>query len=42
MILYNSRVYEDDGDDEGNDSDDGGRTFRRKLIADEFRKRRKV
>lgn len=43
-VVCISRVYEDDYDDE--DDREGGsgeeRAFRNKLIADEFKKRRKV
>ena len=44
IILF-FRIYEDDNDDDESDSERGSeeeRAFRCKLIADEFKKRRKV
>lgn len=44
IILF-FRIYEDDNDDDESDSERGSeeeRAFRSKLIADEFKKRRKV
>lgn len=43
-VVYISRVYEDDYDNEEDKEGGSGeeRAFRCKLIADEFKKRRKV